>query len=97
MLRHIVLITFKPEADAEARDACRAAAARFPEQVPELRSLVCGDNVGSGPNHHDFAIVADFDDMAAFRRYIESDAHKDYVETHAKHVVAKLSAIQHEF
>ncbi|MHA3979723.1 Dabb family protein [Halovulum sp. GXIMD14794] len=97
MLRHIVLLTFKPEADDDARDALRAAVARFPAQVPEVRSLTCGDNVGSGPNHHDFAVVADFDDMAAFSRYIESYAHRNYVETHAKTVVAKLSAIQHEF
>ena len=45
---------------------------------------------------HDAALVADFDNMDAFRKYVSSDGHKAYVEDHAKHVTAKLSAIQHE-
>jgi quinol monooxygenase YgiN len=95
MLRHIVLVTFKPEATAEQRAAVRSAVESFSVQVPEVRSLVCGENVGSGPNHHDFAMVADFDDLAAFRRYIASPAHQAYVQGPAK-AVAKIAAIQHE-
>ena len=74
----------------------QATVVAFADQIPEVRSLTCGENVGSGPNHYDFAIVADFADLPSFRRYIESDAHQSYVETHAKTIVAKLAAIQHE-
>ena len=95
MLRHIVLVTFKPEVTAAERAAFRAAVEGFRDHVPELLSLSCGENVGKGPNHHDFAVVADFDDMAAFRRYIESDAHKAYVAGPGQ-AVAQLAAIQHE-
>lgn len=94
MLRHIVMLTFKAEASEQEREALRATVEGFAE-LPEVLKLVCGTNVGSGPNHHDFAVVADFEDMAAFRRYIESDAHKAYVAGPAK-AVARLSAIQHE-
>lgn len=96
MLRHIVLLTFKSEASAAERAAVRTAVEAFRAQVPEVRSLVCGDNVGSGPNHHDMALIVDFDDLAAFRRYLESPAHRAYVEGSAK-VVAKNAAIQHEW
>lgn len=96
MLRHIVLVTFKPEASTEQRVAVRSAVEGFATQVPEVRSLVCGENVGTGPNHHDFAMVADFDDLASFRRYIASPAHQAYVAGPAK-AVAKLAAIQHEW
>ncbi len=96
MLRHIVLLTFKPEASSEERAAVRTAMEGFPAQVPEVRSLVCGENVGSGSNHHDMALVVDFDDLAAFRCYLESPAHRAYVEGPAK-AVAKLAAIQHEW
>jgi quinol monooxygenase YgiN len=96
MLRHIVMLRFKPEATTEDRAALRAAVEGFKDKVPEVRALVCGDNLGSGPNHHDFAVVADFDDMAAFRRYIDSPAHKEYVAGPAR-FVASLSAIQHAF
>ena len=96
MLRHIVLLTFSPDASVEERAPARAAIENFARQVPEVRSLVCGENVGRGPNHHDFAIVADFDDLAAFRRYIEGPAHRAYVAGPAK-AVAKIAAIQHEW
>ena len=96
MLRHIVMLTFKPGASDEERDAVRSAVEGFAEQIPEVLSLVCGENVGSGPNHHDFAMAADFDDLAAFRRYTASPAHRAYVEGPAK-AVAKLAAIQHEW
>ena len=96
MLRHIVLLTFKPEASAEQRAAVRTALEGLRTSVPEVRSLVCGSNVGSGPNHRDFAIVADFDDIAAFRRYLASPPHRAYVEGPAK-MVASIAAIQHEW
>ena len=96
MLRHIVMLTFKPEASVKERAAVRAAVEGFAEQIPEVRSLVCGENVGSGPNHHDFAMAVDFDDLAAFRRYTASPVHQAYIQGPAK-AVAKLAAIQHEW
>lgn len=96
MLRHIVLMTFKPEASEEERLAVQAALEGFRANIPEVRSLVCGRNVGSGPNHRDFAVVADFDDMAAFRRYLASEPHQAYVRGPAR-AVATIAAIQHEW
>jgi hypothetical protein len=94
VLRHIVLVTFKPEATPDQRAALRAAIEAMPSLVPEVKGCVCGDNVGKGPNHHDFATVMDFDDEPAFRRYIANDAHKAYVAGPAA-AVAKLAVVQH--
>lgn len=96
MLRHIVLVTLNPEAsDAQVAD-WRAATRQMCETSPDVLSYTFGENVGSGPNHHDAAIVADFEDMAAFRRYVSGPIHAAYVEDHARHVVTRLAAIQHE-
>lgn len=96
MLRHIVLVSFKPEASEAQLAAWRAAVTNLCETSEEVLSFTLGANVGSGPNHHDAALVADFEDMSAFRRYVSGDSHKAYVEDHAKYVTAKLAAIQHE-
>ncbi|MEO0862647.1 MAG: Dabb family protein [Pseudomonadota bacterium] len=96
MLRHIVLVSFKPEASEAQLAAWRDAVTNLCETSEEVLSFTLGTNVGSGPNHHDAALVADFDDINAFRRYVSSDGHQAYVEDHAKHVTAKLAAIQHE-
>ena len=94
MLRHIVMHRYKDTASAEDLAALKAAVEAFSAH-PLVRSLTCGSNVGEGPNHFDYVMVADFDDNDALRAYIQSDMHKDYVATHAKHVEA-LSVIQHE-
>jgi hypothetical protein len=96
MIRHIVLVTFKPEASDDAREAWHAAVTAMCEASPEVISHTLGKNIGSGPNHHDAALIADFPDLDAFRRYIGSDAHKAYVEDHGKHVTGRLAAVQHE-
>lgn len=96
MLRHIVLVSFKTDATEAQLAAWRGAVTSLCETNAEVLSFTLGSNLGSGPNHHDAALVADFEDMDAFRRYVSSDAHKAYVEDHAKHVTAKLAAIQHE-
>lgn len=96
MLRHIVLLTFKPAATADQLAAWRAAVIDMCETSPEVLSFTLGSNIGSGPNHHDSALVADFRSVEAFRRYITGSAHKAYVEDYARHVVDKIAAIQHE-
>jgi antibiotic biosynthesis monooxygenase (ABM) superfamily enzyme len=96
MLRHIVLSTFKSDATEAQLDAWRKAVTEMCEASDEVVSFTLGANIGSGPNHHDSALVADFKDLESFRAYIASPAHKAYVEDHAKHVVEKLAAVQHE-
>ena len=96
MIRHIVLLSFNPEASADELAAWSDAVTDMCETSEEVLSFSLGKNIGSGPNHHDAALVADFEDIDAFRRYIGSDKHKAYVENHARRVVAKLAAIQHQ-
>jgi quinol monooxygenase YgiN len=96
MLRHIVLVSFKPEASEAQIAAWRDAVRTLCATSADVLSFTLGSNVGSGPNHHDAALVADFEDLDAFRRYVSSDMHKAYVEDHARHVTARLAAIQHE-
>lgn len=96
MIRHIVLIRPKPEASEDDFAAWKAAASEMCASSPEVISHSFGDNIGKGPNHYDTALVADFADWDAFRRYIDSEAHQAYVRDHASKVVGTLAAIQHE-
>lgn len=94
MIRHIVMMRWKPEADAEARQAARDAIEKL-RAVPDVREMRAGDNVGQSPNAYDFAAVIDFDDREAFTRYLQSEAHRRYVEGPARAAVASIAAIQH--
>lgn len=90
--RHIVLVRFKPEATAADRTAYQAAIERL--HRADSLPFHCGPNVGSGPNHYEFATVVDFADEAAFRAYLASPGHKAYVENFGKPMVAQLAVVQ---
>jgi hypothetical protein len=96
LLRHIVLVSFKPEATADQIAAWHAAVTDMCETRSEIFSFSLGKNIGSGPNHHDAALVPDFEHIDAFRRYVGGNKHKAYVWDHARHVTARLAAFQHE-
>ncbi|MCG6932711.1 MAG: Dabb family protein [Gallionella sp.] len=94
MFRHIVLVKWKPEATDAERQALRDAIEQLPTQVPEIIAARVGLDVGRGPNNYDMATVFDFEDIAAFKRYIASAAHQAYVQGPAK-AVAQLAVVQH--
>ena len=48
MLRHIVLVGFKPEATPDQRVAVHQAIEAMPGSEPEIKALTCGENVSSG-------------------------------------------------
>jgi hypothetical protein len=77
MLRHVVLFTWKADAsDVEIRAFAEGLAA-LPGRIPEIRSYRFGPDAGlAGGGNDDFALVADFDDAEAYRRYTEHPAHR---------------------
>ncbi|HZY50752.1 MAG TPA: Dabb family protein [Devosia sp.] len=90
--RHITLVRFKPEVSETDRLAYAEAIGALHRN--SVRPVAAGPNVGSGPNHYEFAIVADFADEAAFRAYLASPEHKAYVEAFGKPMVAQLAVVQ---
>jgi len=94
VFRHIVLVKWKPESTDVERQAMRDAVAQMTSQVPEIIAARVGLDVGRGPYNYDMATVFDFEDRAAFERYIASEAHHAYVQGPAK-VVAQLAVVQH--
>ncbi len=96
MLRHVVLMKFVPEATAEQRQAVEDGLAALPAQIPELRSYVIGTDVGASEGNFDFAVVADLDDVDAFRRYIDHPAHMSVVVERIRPILADRAAVQYE-
>lgn len=94
MFRHIVLVKWKPEASDAERQTMHKAVEQLPVQIPEVIASRVGVDVGRGPNNYDMAIVFDFEDRAAFERYIASEAHQAYVQGPAR-IVEQLAVVQH--
>ena len=93
-LRHIVLLTWKPDAESEAIRAAVDGLAGLPARIPELTRYRLGTDLGIVDGNADFAIVGDFDDTAAWRRYQEHPEHQRVIVELLRPIIASRVAVQ---
>jgi len=94
MFRHIVLFRWKPGTGAAELAALERALAELPGQVPEIQSYRFGRDAGLVQGNFDFAIVAEFADEAAWRRYVDHPAHQKLVAERVRPIVQERAAAQ---
>jgi len=81
MFRHIVLFKWKPGTSADTVEEIVAGLTACGLALPGTRAYTCGPDVaiggglGGSEDRFDFAVVADFDDEAAWRAYDEDAEH----------------------
>ena len=97
MFRHVVILRWKESTTAEQRRAVRDGVATLPGLIPEIRSYRVGEDAGLEPERNsDMAIVADFDDMAAFFVYRDHPAHQNVIASFMRPILESRAAVQHE-
>jgi hypothetical protein len=88
MIRHVVLVRWKPGYDpSEWLTRVRA----LPEQIPVLRALSAGPDVLGAARSYDAAIVADFDRIEDVAVYTDHPAHRPLIAMSgagAEHIVS---------
>ncbi len=90
MIRHIMLMKFKPGVSAADHERCLAAGQELPARIDALRAFTVGDDVARTPRSYDLAIVADLDSLDDLRRYQQDPAHRAFttlVDPLAAHIV----------
>ena len=86
-----------PEATREQKEQVKEELGRLPGLVPEVRAYHIGEDLGLvGDLNFDFALVADFDDLAGYLAYRENAEHKKIVESFVQPVVGARGAVQYE-
>ncbi|HWC11703.1 MAG TPA: Dabb family protein [Acidimicrobiales bacterium] len=96
MLRHVVLFTWNADASDVQVRAFAEGLAGLPGRIPEIRSYRFGPDVGLGGGNEDFALVADFDDVQAYRRYAEHPAHRHVIAELLWPILGGRHAVQYE-
>jgi len=96
MIRHVAVITWLPEATAEARQQVRDELAALPPLLAGLRGYTVGADIGENEGNADLAIVADFDDVDCYRAYRDHPAHQDIVKRLIRPIAAQRRAVQFE-
>jgi hypothetical protein len=75
VLRHIFLAQTRPGVPSDDVDQLIAAWRAFPASIAEISSLTAGRNVSSEDRRYSVALVADFVDGDAWRRFMDHPAH----------------------
>jgi hypothetical protein len=96
MLRHVVLFTWSDSADEQRRATTLAALRRLPEDVGGMTSFAVGDDAGLSEGNAHTALVADFPDVEAYRRYAQDPVHQAVIAEHVRPFLAVRSAVQYE-
>ena len=96
MLRHVVLFTWTEDTDPATREATLAALRRLPEEVGGMTSFAVGPDAGLVAGNAHTALVADFPDVEAWRRYADDPVHLQVIADHVKPILAARSAVQYE-
>ena len=93
--RHISLLRWKDGTGSDARTAVVAALQTLPAQIPDLRNYVVGTDAQISEGNYDLAIVADFDDEAAYLVYRDHPVHRKIIEERIAPILGARAAVQH--
>jgi len=93
-LRHINLLRWKDGTTQAAVDALGGELQRMAREIPEVRTLSYGPDLGLMDGNADFIIQEEFDDAGAFRRYAAHPAHERMIRDFLRPILAARHAIQ---
>jgi hypothetical protein len=93
----MVMFRWTPEATREQKERVKEELGRLPGLIPQVRAYQIGEDLGlAGDINFDFAVAADFDDLAGYLAYRENAEHQKIVETFIQPIVGARGAVQYE-
>ena len=97
MIRHVVVFTWSPTADAERLATTLEALRGLRRDVGGMTSLVVADDAGLSDGNADTVLIADFPDVEAYYRYAQDPVHLAVIAEHVRPWLAGRSAVQYRF
>ena len=94
MVLHIVLFQWNEGVTEAQVDALNEAIAGLPAQIPELKDLQWGSDLGFREGNSSWALAALFEDQAAWHAYQVHPAHVAVVQNFALPITGRRTAIQ---
>ena len=91
---HVAVFTWKPGTSDEEVRVMQEALAELPQLIPEIRSFRCGADAGLAIGNDRFGVVAEFDDVEAYRRYASDPRHRDVIDRLVKPLLGTRHAVQ---
>ena len=95
MIRHVVVFTWSPDADAERRATTLKALRGLEHEVGGMTSMTVADDAGISAGNADTVLIADFPDDETFSRYAQDPVHQAVLAEHVRPWLAARSAVQY--
>ena len=96
MIRHVVVFTWSPDADAERRATTVQALRQLRQDVGGMTSFVVAEDAGLSDGNADTVLIADFPDVEAFYRYAQDPVHLSVIAEHVRPWLAVRTAVQYQ-
>jgi len=94
MLRHVAVFSWLPEATDQQKQLAAAELATLPPLMDGLVSYQFGHDERLVQGNADFAIVADFDNAAAYFAYRDHPAHVDVAKRAIQPITRQRMTVQ---
>ena len=96
MIRHVVFLKFKPEADQARRRAALGALRALPDKIDVIRSFEVGEDVLHIERSWDAVLIATYDDLEALQKYTRHDDHVE-VAVKLREICDAVGSVDFEF
>ena len=96
MIRHVVMLRWKPEIGPDHVSTVQEGLAKLPSIIPEIHRYTFGPDLGINEGNFHFSVVADFaspDDYAVYR---DHPVHQALIEGHIRPNIVERASIQFE-
>jgi hypothetical protein len=94
MIRHVALFRFSEEASDQTPHHLEEGLSQLAQTIPEIEAYRYGRDLGLREGNFDFAVVADFADAEAFKRYVDHPDHQAFLKQRLSPVLAERVSIQ---
>jgi hypothetical protein len=95
MLRHIVLTTFAESTTDRQKQDLADALRTLPALIDDIATYSVGLDLGLSDQNAGLAIVAEFADVEAYRRYVDHPDHQR-VAASLREIATAVTRVQHE-
>jgi hypothetical protein len=96
-VRHVVLLRFHPDATDQQLTHLRSGLDELPGIVGTTRAYHHGPDLSLADGNHQYAIVADFADLAGYEAYRDHAWHQQLIAERLRPILANRTAVQYEF
>jgi hypothetical protein len=97
MLRHVVLFRLIKDAPEGTVRSLQDGLSHLARSIPDISSYSHGLDLGLREGNFDLAVVADFIDEPAFKRYVDHPDHQAFVADKLQPVLAERVALQFDY